>query len=775
MDGSNWQKMAAKVRACTVFGGPEGAVIAEELESFAKEFVNCFLPQADRDRDAVNDPEVKANEDDTEVKNMVAGKWMDAVEDYLDELKHCSFDDDAAKACAMLCKGGYAKCGRCQDKRRTLQKLHVYWALITPGMLPEIVDTLGASSTRFMRCLSVQITPKMIQTYPMFNRLAMRRLQYSGRGLRFGTGEWDDVTMTENSRRGGLPAVRGVHVRGPSSYREPLSDEDEEEKMEEQLWEKLAPKNPSKEIWEFTSPTKVEVLFQWCGVSHLLSDDDHNFAIVGALSAQAVDAGVFSPVVSQVILDQNWRHGQIFFGLEQLLHFTAIVSMLIMVWRQKDGHSGSDAVQDSLILKHFQSLPRWLEIGIVMAINYWCLIMHSCLELAMAFIEFQPVRAKAPRDPRTWFGPYLTMWAMGMIFIEIVVCFNITGVLHDYRTTPEGQNYLARHPVYFAIVISLKWFQFLIGMLATKYFGTTVLPAFYAMKSKESVCFLIYMFMALLCMTHAYYSFPLAADDYEADPSMSMGMFLISFVRMFRLCILGDFDLWELEGIDPVFNFTERFENNGNVALDEPSDAYQGGGEKAVIHNDFRMVFMVVVLVTAVMMMNMYIGVLGKEYERFANRKVEMFAHQRAKVLVRFLLRRRFWVGLRQLVCPCSPGRFGDSDDEESDDSDDNLEDGELSTGSVWKKLHRKQQKLLMEDALSEGNPDNHSKSRGSVLKTKGFWMAIPPESVTGASLEDRVQDIDGRQQDMHKDVHMIKSLLKDVMKKNRELQRGRR
>lgn len=346
------------------------------------------------------------------------------------------------------------------------------------------------------------------------------------------------------------------------------------------------------------------------------------------------------------------------------------------------------------------------------------------------------------------------------------------------------RSFLDQHPIVFALIIGCKWFQFCISVLASEFFGLTVLPAFYAMTSPESVRFLVFHILVLVSVTHAYYSLPLGSDDYEADTTHLFGMLFVSFVRMFRLCVLGDFDLWELEGVDPVVNFTEGM-IEGVAALDEPADIYQSGGDKQPIHGAIRGFFMIAVIFTAVMMMNMYIGILGKEYDNFSDKKVQMYAHQKAKFTVRYLLRRRFWMQLSQKIC-CCPGLWGGN----------GLcyrlwEPRDAQDKPVWHE-HTQEQQLtldLIDPQHQEAEPlrgheeieNDHCKVEiilakqvdlqkenaldpsGAVMKAKGFWMTIPPDSAPTDDLDAQVDSIFDSQVETREELQAIRQMLKKL------------
>merc|ERR1711879_228995 len=74
--------------------------------------------------------------------------------------------------------------------------------------------------------------------------------------------------------------------------------------------------------------------------------------------------------------------------------------------------------------------------------------------------------------------------------------------------------------------------------------GRQVLPAYHAMKSEQSVRFVIYILLWVVAVSHSYYSLPLPLSS----DSLNTPFWIVSALRMFRLSILGDFDMSELEG-----------------------------------------------------------------------------------------------------------------------------------------------------------------------------------------------------------------------------------
>merc|ERR1712031_123275 len=99
------------------------------------------------------------------------------------------------------------------------------------------------------------------------------------------------------------------------------------------------------------------------------------------------------------------------------------------------------------------------------------------------------------------------------------------------------------------MMVVCMWGQFMLGMLSWRPIGNTVLPAFWAMISAESLYFLSYTFMFVGMATHAYYALPLP-DNWPMDEAEHLNRFWVSFLRMYRMNVLGDFDFFELENVN---------------------------------------------------------------------------------------------------------------------------------------------------------------------------------------------------------------------------------
>ena len=144
--------------------------------------------------------------------------------------------------------------------------------------------------------------------------------------------------------------------------------------------------------------------------------------------------------------------------------------------------------------------------------------------------------------------------------------------------------------------------------------GPRLLPILSAIK--DTFAFFMLMCICLAAAAHAYYN--LGARD-EPTPTYA------AFMQVIRLGIFGDFDMFEFEGLDPTFALKE----DDIDQIWEPQDPTPGP-DYVWVHA----LFYIVGLGITVLLMNMLIGVLGANYEKYEDQAVGHFFRARVKMLV---------------------------------------------------------------------------------------------------------------------------------------------
>ena len=142
--------------------------------------------------------------------------------------------------------------------------------------------------------------------------------------------------------------------------------------------------------------------------------------------------------------------------------------------------------------------------------------------------------------------------------------------------------------------------------------GPRLLPILSAIQ--DTFAFFLLTILCLSASAHAYYN--LQIRD-EPGPTYAAVM------QVVRLGIFGDFDLFEFEGLDPTY----KMKDDANEW--EPIDP-NPGPDYIYVHVLFYMTGVGI----AVLLMNVLIGVLSSNYERYEDQSVGQFYRTRVKMLV---------------------------------------------------------------------------------------------------------------------------------------------
>ena len=164
-----------------------------------------------------------------------------------------------------------------------------------------------------------------------------------------------------------------------------------------------------------------------------------------------------------------------------------------------------------------------------------------------------------------------------------------------------------------AMFSALAWLRLLYSLRGESWMGPRLLPILSAIK--DTFAFFMLTGLCLAAATHAYYNLQLRE---EPTPSYA------AMMQVVRLGIFGDFDLFEFEGLDPVYT-----QKQDNVHEWEPTDP-SPGPDYIWVHCLF---YFTGVGIT-VLLMNVLIAVLGANYERYEDQSSVHFLRARVKMLV---------------------------------------------------------------------------------------------------------------------------------------------
>jgi len=109
--------------------------------------------------------------------------------------------------------------------------------------------------------------------------------------------------------------------------------------------------------------------------------------------------------------------------------------------------------------------------------------------------------------------------------------------------------------------------------------------------------------------------------DAPSDEFGELGVVYAAFLYTYRLALLGDFDVFELEGEDPVYVPGEK----GIFAPQDP----QPSTKYWIVHFWFYTASLGVTL----LMTNLLVGILGNNYDRYEDQSSALFYKERARII----------------------------------------------------------------------------------------------------------------------------------------------
>jgi len=161
----------------------------------------------------------------------------------------------------------------------------------------------------------------------------------------------------------------------------------------------------------------------------------------------------------------------------------------------------------------------------------------------------------------------------------------------------DGTTFQQKHPVYLFCAVAAKWVNVMLTWLNISFLGKSVLPVWDAVKDRASWVFMLYLAIGCFGLTHAYYTFPMKGEEPLVE----------SVWRVLRLFILGDFDLYEMEGVDQVIH--------GTSSGSHIDATIQDGEHRERLDDGLRVFIAGAVFLGPVLFLNVFIGVLGSAYE----------------------------------------------------------------------------------------------------------------------------------------------------------------
>ena len=217
------------------------------------------------------------------------------------------------------------------------------------------------------------------------------------------------------------------------------------------------------------------------------------------------------------------------------------------------------------------------------------------------------------------------------------VLYLVGGWLAIARQLSIGSDELEKP--WMAAFAAAAWLRLLYSLRAETWMGPRLLPILSAVK--DTFAFFLLMVICIASATHGYYNLQLRE---EPTPTYA------ALMQVVRLGIFGDFDLFEFEGLDPTYRLKDDGNDNESQSEWEPIDP-SPGPDYVYVHVLF---YMTGVGIT-VLLMNVLIGVLSSNYERYEAQSVGQFFRARVKMLVELQGRPLGRIMFFILFIPCLP------------------------------------------------------------------------------------------------------------------------
>jgi len=272
-----------------------------------------------------------------------------------------------------------------------------------------------------------------------------------------------------------------------------------------------------------------------------------------------------------------------------------------------------------------------LDVALALAIAFWIfLFLLHCVQ-AFGYVIFG-LRGRYVGSMVHWFNLFVLL---------LRGCVTLAAVFMRFRAVEyEGFR------IAFGIVVYLSWTKTLISFRQLKSVAIRILPITSTMWDVGP--FVCVCFVYLLAFANMYYA-------------LGFYPFPKSFMMMYRLGILGDFDMLALEGVSSTW----QLQSGNSIGQSDP--------ELSRMHHIVQLMMIYMSFVMTVTMMNLFIAMLCLSYSTAAENAETAFLKSRANIVLEL---HAMHMGARRLatICRCRKRRYS---------SEGSTASEELSSGSL--------------------------------------------------------------------------------------------
>mmetsp|Transcript_70114 Transcript_70114/g.194997 ORF Transcript_70114/g.194997 Transcript_70114/m.194997 type:complete len:604 (-) Transcript_70114:174-1985(-) len=452
------------------------------------------------------------------------------------------------------------------------------WEALDAKQFVQVIASLGTEAADYLERLTVRIPNDDMNNTPGLQKMRRMRFKHTS-----------SVVLVPHTELEQSASTASMRARRTFGYR-------------------------LRRLLSYRCTFRAQAGFHYCGAWRLFTKDPTAQAYMLKALVDA-DASVFKTVICRALVKAGWDDVKNMIARGWI--YDAVFILLLVLLAAK-------------VRMHRYPEPVLLLLALFMA----CLkVVEKAIEAMMTCRMYGFTCAAI----RKYCNSY---WNLLFVFFDGYVCAFTFVMVYKTYTDAGFKNrqhcdsdscYLFRHPVLFSNACLFKWFELIVSLLATRGFGGSVLPTFLAVCSKESLCYLGFLSICVLATFHAYYSYPIE-EHLPGKQDTPFDLLLFAFLKIFRLDILGDFDLWELEGVDDV---VEGSINTTSGLIDAGIDE---GQRNRQFHRGIRELFFVCSVMITVMAMNVYIGLLGNIYTDLKAQEFENHARFRANKACRLML-----------------------------------------------------------------------------------------------------------------------------------------
>jgi hypothetical protein len=184
-----------------------------------------------------------------------------------------------------------------------------------------------------------------------------------------------------------------------------------------------------------------------------------------------------------------------------------------------------------------------------------------------------------------------------------------------------------KHPTLLFTCIGSRWVYFMMQLVNVSFIGRAILPVLESMKSHDTLVLMGFLCVCTVGALQTYFSFPLTEDDSNLGEAA---------MRVVRLFWMGDFDLFELEGVDGTVTGQVTTDGGGNYT----ANLIEDDGDHTKWMWGIRLFAFFSLAVGPILFLNTLISVLGEAYAECKAQINERFVKYRLNSLKLLFLRR---------------------------------------------------------------------------------------------------------------------------------------